>query len=316
MWGALVVLTALEAARELFDLGGPQTLYESWFPDLVLGASAALVLVRAGYEPQARSAWLSIGLAMAAWFLGNALWNIVYGSGTNAPYPSFADVLWLLWYPLMALGIFYLVRLRVPRFVLDRWMDGMAVVFIVLSIGVAVVIEPDFSHAVHGDFSTIVGFSYPILDVLLIGAILGVFGLLGWRPDKVFLLLGLGTLASATVDATFAVQQAKGVAQDNHYAFVWTLGALLIAYAAWVRNPETADEVHQVVGLRAVALPLVAQAFAIGIQLYAYFRPIPPVERLITVAVLVVSCVQILLTRPRLATNPVDRHQSEPEAQE
>jgi hypothetical protein len=316
LWGALVVLTALEAARELFNLGGPETLYETWFPDIVLGASAALVLLRAGWEPKARSAWLAIGLAMAAWFLGNALWSLVYGSGTNAPYPSFADVLWLLWYPLMALGIFLLVRLRVPRFELSRWMDGLAIVFLVLAIGVAVVIEPDLSNEAHGNFATIVGFSYPILDVLLIGAILGVFGLLGWRPDRVFVLLGLGTLATTTVDATFAVQEAKGLTQDTHYAFVWTLGAVLIAYAAWVRAPETAGEVHEVVGLRAVALPLAAQAFAIGIQIYAYFEPVAPIERLITVAVLAVSCVQIFLTRPRLAANPVDQYQSKPEAQE
>ena len=43
-----------------------------------------------------------------AWFVGGAAWDIAYAGNPHPPYPSFADIPWLAWYPLVALGIFYL----------------------------------------------------------------------------------------------------------------------------------------------------------------------------------------------------------------
>jgi hypothetical protein len=48
-----------------------------------------------------------------------------------------------------------------------------------------------------------------------------------------------------------------------------------------------------------VALPLLAQALAVAVQIYAFFGGIARGERLVTVAVLVLSSIQIILTRPR-----------------
>ena len=302
-WVVLGILVALEAAKELLGISGPPSLYESWFPDTVIGVAGVLVLVRAGREPRARSAWLVIGLALLSWCIANVSWSLVYGARPRPPYPTFADGLWLLWYPLLAAGIIFLIRLHVRPFVLHRWLDGLAVILVVLAAGVVLVIQPHAHDLSGGALAATVGFSYPVLDVLLIGAILGVYGLLGWRPDRVWLLLGLGILATAVADATFAVQQARGVVPNSRYAFAWALGAVLIAYAAWVRAPAPSREVEHVVGLRAVALPLIAKALAIGIQIYAFFRPVNETERLITVLVLVVSSVQIFITRPRAATD-------------
>jgi hypothetical protein len=153
-----------------------------------------------------------------------------------------------------------------------------------------------------------VDFSYPVFDVLMIGAILGVYGLLGWRPDAMWLLIGLAVATMAAADAAFAIQQARGVANDGHYAFVWTVGALAVALAAWVRAPDTAVEDRPVTGLRAIALALVAQALAIGIQIYAVFHEVGKSERIVTAVVLVVASVQIILTRPRAAPRRSSEH--------
>jgi diguanylate cyclase len=146
----------------------------------------------------------------------------------------------------------------------------------------------------------VIDFSYPVLDVLLIGAVIGVFGILGWRPDRVWILLGVGLLVMGAADAAFAIQQAHGIADGGHYDFVWTLGALLIAYAAWVRAPDVVNGGEAAVGLRVVALALLANALAIAIQIYAFFGEIGRSERIVTAAVLLVSSVQIVLARPRV----------------
>jgi hypothetical protein len=177
-------------------------------------------------------------------------------------------------------------------------MDGIAVTLIALVAGFAFVVQPVVEESSRGWLAIIVDFSYPVLDVLLIGTLLGVYGLLGWRPDRMWVIIGVGILATTIGDAAFAVQEARGVAQGNRYDFVWSIGALAIAYAAWVPTRGDAGHGH-VTGMRAIALALIAQALAIGIQLYAVFEEVGRSERVVTIVVLVVASVQIILTRPR-----------------
>lgn len=298
-WAGLIVLVGLEAVSEIVGLQGPQVLYELWFHDVVLLGSAALIFARAAYEPTGRWAWLAFGTAAALWAAGSVGWNLAYGGVANPPYPSFADVLWLLWYPCMALGIVALIRVRLPNFELHRWMDGIAVTLMALVVGFAVVVQPLVDQTRQSALATVVDFSYPVLDVLLIGAVLGVYGLLGWRPDRMWTLIGVGTLLCAVADAAFAIQQERGIANDNHYAFVWTLGALVLAYAAWAPASGGQPAAGQVTGLRAIALPLTAQALAASIQVYALFEPLGKSERIVTLVALAVASVQIVLQRPR-----------------
>ncbi len=119
-----------------------------------------------------------------------------------------------------------------------------------------------------------------------------------WAPGAFELPVVAQKLAvSDTVDAVICLGAViRG--DTGHYDFVWTVGALLIALAAWVQTPE-ADTTDQVTGMRAIALALVAQALAIGIQIYALFGEVGKSERVVTVVVLVVASVQIILTRPR-----------------
>jgi hypothetical protein len=314
VFGALLFLTVLEAVNELFGVGGPSTIYQTWFHDLIIGAAAVLILARAVYEPTTRTAWLAFGLAMAFWSVGSISWSLAYSGLPRAPYPTFADVLWLLWYPLMAVGITLLIRVHLPRFELHRWMDGLAVTLLVLAAGFALIIQPVAERATQPTLATVVDFSYPVLDVLLMGALLGVYGLLGWRPDRMWTLIGLGVLATTIGDAAFAIQEARGVVDGGRYDFVWTLGALCIAGAAWVTGPGAGDDRAVVTGIRAVILLLVAQAIAAGIQIYALFGELARSERVVTLAVLVVTSVQIFLNRPR--PDEPTRPQSVPEDQE
>ncbi len=301
LWLMLAVLTVLEAANDLFGLAGPNWLYDDWVHNAILGTCAVLVLGRAAFDPVARRAWLAIGSALTLWFFGSAAWSAVFAGQANAPYPTFADALWLAWYPLVAVGMFYLIRIRVPRFELHRWMDGIAVTLLVLAAGFALVIQPVAEHKTVGALATVVAFVYPVLDLLLIGAVLGVYGLLGWRPDRMWILIGLAVLSTSVADAVFAVQEAeaRAVVSGDRYDFVWTAGALLLALAAWVQAPEAESDPEAVTGMRAVALALFAQALAIGIQTYAVFREVGKSERIVTIVVLAVASVQIILSRPR-----------------
>jgi hypothetical protein len=314
---ALGVLTLLEAMEEVFKIGGPAGLYQTWIHDLVTLGAAILILLRASYEQRTRTPWLIFGVATLLWSIGSISWRIAYGGQTVVPYPSFADILWLLWYPLMAVGVALLIRVHVQRFELNRWMDGIAVGLLVLAGGFAIVLEPVANETRQGMTATLVDFSYPVLDLLLIGGILGVYGLLGWRPDSMWILLGLGVLAVTLADSAFAIQEAHGLADNRPYDFVWTIGAVLIACAAWVTSSSRGKVQSEVTGIRAIALVLVAQAIAAGIQIYGFFGDLGRSERIITLLVLAVTSAQVVLARPRAAgvapaARPEKQESSEP----
>jgi hypothetical protein len=301
LWLVLGALTVLEALNDLFGFVGPHWFFDDWIHNVILAICAVLVLARAAYEPIDRPAWLAFGMALLLWSIGTVAWTVAYAGQSNVPYPSFADIFWLAWYPLLAIGMFYLIRLRVPQFELHRWMDGIAVTLLVLAAGFVLVVQPATEHKTVGTLATVVVFAYPVLDVLLIGAVLGVYGLLGWKPDAMWILIGLAIVSTSIADAVFAIQEAdaRAVVSGNNYDFIWTAAALLLALAAWARAPEAEANPEAVTGMRAVALALFAQALAIGIQLYAVFREVGRSERIVTIVVLVVASVQIILTRPR-----------------
>ena len=184
VWIVLVLLTAAEALDDLGWIGGPSVLYQRGIHDAVLAAAAALIMIRAAFEPVARKAWLAFGAATIVWSAGTLSWSVVYGGQANPPYPTFADVLWLLWYPFMVAGMVFLIRVRFRSFAVHRWMDGIAVMLIVLVAGFALVVQPLADKSTHGSLATVVDFSYPVLDILLVGALLGVYGLFGLETRR------------------------------------------------------------------------------------------------------------------------------------
>ncbi len=298
VWWLLGSLCLVEALHEVFGLGSPDAVLGRGLEAFLLVAATALCLARAVLEPRGRRAWLWIGAGLGCWAFGTVLWDILYSGDANPPYPSVADAFWLAWYPVTVVGLVLLVRDRVRGFELHRWMDGMAVVLVVMTPAVALIVQPVASRSTDGSLGTIVDFSYPILDVLLVGGILGVCGLLAWRPGRVWTLLVLGCGLIALADGVFSVQQARGFLLDGDYDFVWSIGALLIAAAAWAARPSE-DDRHEVYGWRAIVLPVAAQVFAGGIQIYALFHEIGSSERLVTLIVLIVATVQIVVSRPR-----------------
>jgi hypothetical protein len=298
LWWLLGLLGLAEALHELFGLGSPDGVFGLGIQAFLQVAATILCLVRAAYEPRGRQAWLWIGAGLGCWALGTVFWDVLYSSDPRPPYPSAADALWLAWYPLTALGLALLIRERVRRFELHRWMDGLAVMLVVMTPAVALIVQPTATRSADNGLTTVLDFSYPILDVLLVGGILGVCGLLGWRPGRTWVLLGLGCTMIALADGFFSVQQARGSLVEGDYGFLWSAGALLIAGAAWASTP--ADESRrEVYGWRAIVLPVAAQLCAAAIQVYALFHEIGRSERLVTLIVLIVATVQIVISRPR-----------------
>ena len=84
------------------------------------------------------------------------------------------------------------MRDRVPAFELHRWIDGVVVMLIVATPWVALFLEPVSEESSASALADVVDFAYPLGDAIVFGATLGVFALMGWRPGRMWLLLGSG----------------------------------------------------------------------------------------------------------------------------
>jgi hypothetical protein len=277
---------------------GINAFFSSWVHVAIIFASAAVCLARGAAQGRRGRAWVCFGLALTWFATGEAIASFAYGS--SIPLPSAADIFWVLWYPFAIAGLALLVVDRIPRFELHRWIDGLAIVVLVAIPGISLVLEPAAREAVEQGLPELLNFAYPLADLLLIGAVVGLLPLTAWRPGRTWILLGLGLLVIAVADAAYSVQEAARAYTEGKYDFLWSSGAVLIALAA-LQPGERPVEVPPVVGWRAIILPVAAQVVAIAIQIYAFFHSIPESERLLTAVVLALAVVQIIVTRPRPA---------------
>jgi hypothetical protein len=302
--GALVLAAlAGEIAVELVTSpdSAINDFFSTWVHVALILASGAGCLVRGLTQGRRGRAWVCFGLALTSFATGEAIASFVYTG--SIPLPSTADVFWILWYPFAIAGLVLLVLDRIPRFELHRWIDGLAIVLLVAIPGVSLVLDPAAHESVQRGLEAVLNFAYPLADLLLIGAVVGVLPLTAWRPGWVWILLGQGLLLMAVADAVYSVQAAARAYTGGVYDFLWSGGALLIAYAAW-QPSERPVEAPRLVGWKVIALPVAAQVVAVAIQIYAYFHHIPESERLLTAAVLILAIIQIIVTRPRAAPAP------------
>ena len=246
IWWVLGVAVALEAVGELTGYHEPDPLFVTWLHSGITVAAAVVCLAAVREEPRARGAWLAFGVGLAVWATADVFLECDVRPGSGRPVPNdLRRALGLAGYPITGLGMALLIRAQLTKFELHRWLDGIAVMLILLIPAAVFILEPVAERTHDSTLAEIVDFSYPILDLILLGAILGVFGVTGWRPGRVWLTLAVGIALMTISDATFAVQQASGSDIGTNYDFLWSLGTLMIAYAAWLpiseARPRRAD---------------------------------------------------------------------------
>jgi hypothetical protein len=298
-WSIMAVLVAVYAAHEALGLGGRGAagLFNHWINDGLLWCAVVACFGGALRATPSRGAWLLVALALTSWAIGDTIWSFRFDTGA-APLTSISDVFWLAWYPLIVAALALLVRDRVPGFELHRWIDGVAVMLLVATPWVALFLEPVAENSNASALSLVLGYAYPISDAIVVGAVLGVFVLMGWRPGRLWLTLGIALTVMGVADAIYSVHALAHPDDRGVDGAAWAGAALLVAYAAWQPHPGRLEP-RATTGWPAIALAIAAQALAVSIQTYAIFHEIPRSERILTVLVLIIATIQIVLSRPR-----------------
>jgi len=322
MAAALGALLVLYAGWQVFrwPAGHRELIGDvSFFPVDLAAIGAAWVASRRCVEkPRLRWGWRLVAIAFACYFAGDVIWT-VYEVVGSAPYPSAADVLYLLFYPAMLGGLLCFAEGR--REVTERvrlTLDLAIVAIAGTAVVIYVVLGPTIVESGPDPLQTAISIAYPAGDIVL--------------------LVGLGSVllrrrarSSARALQFMAAGLLFFIAGDLAYGYItlhstyhggdpvdslWMVAMALFAIACAAQdNPErVVDERKEAHVQRANWAPAIAVAIGFGLLLYVERNlPLLPDESIVIAAVLLaglVSARQFLAQRQLVRTQGQLNHQS------
>jgi len=227
---------ALVIVHDWIGIGGPSldTAINGVAYDAVVICAAFACLTRALRGGPERAAWVAISASIFAWAAAEIWWTLYIEGNPNAPYPSPADIGYLAFYPLAALGLYLLVRARAHE--LDRrlWMDGLIAALGTAALGAALLFEFVADRTSGSTIEVMTTLAYPFGDVLLVSLIVGVIALTRWRPGRTWTLLLGGLAVMAVADVAFTLQSYESTLPGGDWVEpIYLLSAVLLGAEAW-----------------------------------------------------------------------------------
>ena len=110
------------------------------------------------------------------------------------------------------------MRETVPKTSRTIWVDALIAALGVAALEATLVIGPIW-QASTGDFGTVAtNIAYPIGDLVLVTMIVAVFAVRGWRPGRLWWMLGSGLVIFAAADSVFVLRVTDGYLCDGDAA--------------------------------------------------------------------------------------------------
>jgi two-component system, sensor histidine kinase and response regulator len=236
--------------------------------DIGEAVAAAIAAVSCGLaagrtSSRARLAWAFFGASAASWAIGEVIWSVYeVGMGVSVPFPSAADVGFLVAIPLAVAGVLALTS--APTRLTSRGealLAGAIVALSLLFVAWALGLSKVYDMSTASAPARLIGLAYPVGDIVTMTVL--VLALRRARRSELgSLLLVLGGLASAALaNSAFAYLTASG-----SYGTIgsvldagWVIGYLMIALAPiWPAGDQAAVSAEGPIELWQLALPWAA----------------------------------------------------------
>ncbi len=209
-----------------FAIGGP--IYDA----VVVGAGIAC-LVRAGAFKQERLPWLLIGLGILFWGAAEIYWTAFITDNPSAPYPSPADIGYLLFYPFSYAGLALLVRARAYEIDWRLLMDGLIAALGTAALGTAFVFDFVADKTTGTTVQVVTTLAYPLGDIIMLSMVVGVVALTGWRPGRTWSLLLAGLSALVIADIAYTLQSTSTLPSGDWVDPIYLIGAICFGAVLW-----------------------------------------------------------------------------------
>jgi diguanylate cyclase (GGDEF)-like protein/PAS domain S-box-containing protein len=195
-----------------------------------LSGTAAIVVGVVLNRPSRKTPWLLLAAGQASFIAGQVSFLIAGLTGTQLPFPSFADVLYLLTYPLYAAGLLVFIWWRTPHRDRRSLIDAMTLTAGLGLLSWIYLILPYVHNPALSWTQKSVAVAYPLSDVLVLAMIARLLAPGGARARCVQLLT-LGTVGELAADTSYGLIQLYG-SGGFHNGTLVDLGWAVL-YFAW-----------------------------------------------------------------------------------
>lgn len=260
--------TTVVVGHDWLGLGGPgfDDLAGGHVYDAVVLAAAIACLLRARAVPRERVAWLLIGAAVLFWAAGEAYWTAFILDDAEAPYPSWADGLYLLFYPLAWAGLAMLVRARAHELDWRRWSDGAIAALGTAALLTAFVFDYVADRTTGSGIEVATSLAYPLGDIVLLALIVGVIALTDWRPGRTWVLLFAGLCFTIVADIAYSIQGVGGVVPTGNWIDpIYMLSAAALGAVLWAPVVEPIRAAERGGRWRELMVPALLAAVMVGL---------------------------------------------------
>ncbi|MEW1959047.1 EAL domain-containing protein [Kineococcus sp. NPDC059986] len=261
--------------------------------NLAYEAAAALCLVRTLSIQGSRRGGYLLSAGLAVYGSGNVFWTIVVRPLADPPYPSGADLGFLLFYPLVFVALILLAKQRDARHARSLWLDGVVGALAVGSVAAAAVIGPIVSA--EGSWAAVATTSaYPALDLVLLMVLAAVLALYGWRPPKGLWFLAAGLVVFVVADVVYLFATAQGTYVSGGLTDgVWVCGVVLMGFTpGWTSAPTG----PQLPGWALLSIPVVSTAVALGVLVVDHRYPLHPIAIAVAAATVLSALARLVST--------------------
>ncbi|MGH2894183.1 MAG: HD domain-containing phosphohydrolase, partial [Solirubrobacteraceae bacterium] len=296
-FAAMWVAVAFHAAHALLGFGGAgmASFCKSWIYTTAEVMAVVICLARVWERREDRWAWGLIAFGLLAWTGGDLVWTLWLNNVANPPFPSMADPIYLAMYPAMYAALMLLIRAHRGRVSAEQWLDGGMVALTLASVGMGLILPTVLTLNSGQVIKDAVNLAYPLGDVTLLVFVVVAFALSSWRPDRVWVCLGLAMFGQAVADLWFTYLEAKGTyVVGGILDTMWPASMALFAVAAYQR-PKPRVRQH-VAGFQVVVLPLAFVALALALLVDAAFTHVTPTAVALAAGALVTGIVRAVLT--------------------
>jgi diguanylate cyclase (GGDEF)-like protein len=291
--------TAFVALHDWLGIGGAALDYAAEAPvyDAVVVAAGLTCLLRSLSAGEERGAWIAIGAGILAWAAAEIYWTVAILDDPSPPYPSPADVGYLLFYPLAGFGLALLVRARTHALDWRLWMDGAIAALGTAALGTAFVFDFVLAQTSGTRLQVATTLAYPLGDIILFSMVVGVIALTRWRPGRAWSLLLLGLAALAVADVAYTLQSTDlGLPEGAWIDPIYLVAAACLGAQAWQSRTEEIKRSTRVSGWRELMVPAVFAAVMIGLFGMQYVSSATELSTVLWAATMIAVVVRLALS--------------------
>jgi two-component system cell cycle response regulator len=297
---ALIGGLGVFALHTVFGFGGTgrEGLFQDGVYNVLMLGSGVVVLARGAFVREERAAWLTMGVGLLCWGIGELYYSLLIEntSAEAGGSVSAADVLYLTMYPCFYVALGLLARRHLRDMPAGMWLDGLIAGLGAACVAAALVLPPILHSATGVHSSIVVSLAYPIGDLLLMMFAVGALSISGWRGGNVWLPIAASMLVSGIADSIYLYQTATDSYRSGTWLeCLWPLAAILLAISAW--TPSARMRPRQMQGWQMMTVPAVALLAALGVLVYGNVGPQLTAPALILAAATVLAVgVHLLFT--------------------